>query len=151
MNAGLHSPLSKFHPNSALQIKNSAELLNLLPLLHTVTLYFPSPLLLRSQYFTLSPTFFYRQMTSLQSSRTLCFLVQYHLSLTPTLPSKHTLVSCHCLLSLFSVFKEFINFILFMSLFICRLNCLNLSERETCFKNSLFSGLLVCGIEANRS
>jgi len=41
MNAGLHSPLSKFHPNSALQIKNS-ELLNVLPLLHTVTVHFPS-------------------------------------------------------------------------------------------------------------
>jgi hypothetical protein len=151
MKAGLHSPISKFHPNSVLQIKNSAELLSLLPLLHTVTLYFPAPLLLRSKYFTLSPAFFYHQMESLQSSRLLCYLVPSLTNPSPTLPSKHTLASCYCLLSLFSVFKEFINFILFMLLFICTLNCLNLSERETYFKNSLFSGLLVCGIVANRS
>lgn len=97
MNAGLHSPLSKFHPNSALQIKNSAELLNLLPLLHTVTLYFPSPLLLRSKYFTLSPTFFYHQMESLQSSRLLCFLVP---SLTkPQPPAPHSQANTRFLLA----------------------------------------------------
>lgn len=98
MKAGLHSPLSKFHPNSALQIKNSAELLNLLPLPHTVTLYFPSPLLLRSKYFTWSPTFFYHQVESLQSSRLLC-------SLVPSLTNPpHTPKQTHaCFLPLSSV------------------------------------------------
>ena len=101
MNAGLHSPLSKFHPNSALQIKNTAELLNVIPLLHTVTLYFPSLCFFDPNTLPcLQPSFASRW----KAFRKVDFYVSlYHLPLTPTptLESKYTLASCNCLLSLF--------------------------------------------------
>lgn len=98
MKAGIHSPLSKFHPNSALQIKNSAELLNLLPLLHTVTLYFH-----RLSFFDpntlpcLQPSF----TTRWKAFRAVDFHVStYHLSQTPN-PTPHTPKQIHaCFLPL---------------------------------------------------
>ena len=92
MNAGLHSPLSKFHPNSALQIKNSAELLNVLPLLHTVTLYFPSLCFFDPNTSPcLQPSFTSRW----KAVRAVDFYVSlYPLPLTPT-PTPHTPKQTH--------------------------------------------------------
>lgn len=104
--------------------KKSSKLLNLLPLLHTETLYFTSPKLLGFLASNLLPP-----EGSHQNSRIVCFLLP---SLTNPHPphyqaNTHLLLpTVSCLSFQSSVFKEFINFVLFMLLFICRLNCLNI-------------------------